>query len=194
MKLKNEILSKGSILVIIAAILWGLDGTVHIIPYVIMNGFMFKEYKWITKFNGEDFLYFSLISLFGGAIGTIAIVKALFLVNFQSLSVVVLLQKLQPVFAILLAYLLLKEKPKKHFYLWAGIAVVASYFLTFGLSLPNIKTGSNTFYAALFSLLAAFSYGSSTVFSKKVLNKFSFHTSTFYRFFFTTVIMLIYVH
>ena len=57
-------------------------------------------------------LIFTLIALTGGVIGTAAIVKALFLVNFQELSVVVLLQKLQPVFSILLASLILNEKLK----------------------------------------------------------------------------------
>ena len=45
----------------------------------------------------------------------------------------------------------------------------------------------------MYSLLAAFSFGSATVFGKKVVHKFSFLTSTFFRFFFTTVIMLFFV-
>ncbi len=52
----------------------------------------------------------ALVSLTGGLVGTLAIVKALFLVNFDQLSVVVLLQKLQPLFAISLAAVLLRER------------------------------------------------------------------------------------
>ena len=51
----------------------------------------------------------------------------------------------------------------------------------------------NNILAALYSLLAAFSFGSATVFGKKVVYKFSFLTSTFYRFFFTTVVTLFFV-
>ncbi len=195
--------------IIFAAILWGLDGVVltprlfnldvafvvlmlHLIPFVIMNLFLFDNYKYIFKFSKEDYFYFFLIALFGGALGTLAIVKALFLVNFDHLSVIVLLQKLQPVFAIILAGVLLREKIKKNFVLWASIAIIASYFLTFGLHLPNF-TGDKLAQAAVWALVAAFSFGSATVFGKKVLKKYNFHVATFYRFFFTTIIMLVYV-
>ena len=105
-----------------------------------------------------------------------------------------LLQKLQPVFAILLARMILKEKIKKGFALWAVIALIAGYFMTFGWNLPDFSTnGIVTVYAALLSLLAAFSFGSSTVFSKKILGNYSFVSSTFFRYGFTTVIMLVIV-
>lgn len=196
----------GGITVIIAAIMWGFDGIVltprlfnldvifvvfvlHAIPFILMNIFLYKDYKYVTSFTSQDILIFSLIALTGGVIGTAAIVKALFLVNFQELSVVVLLQKLQPVFSILLASLILKEKLKARFSLWAGIAIVASYFLVFGFNSPNLGSGDNIVYAALLSLLAAFSFGSSTVFSKKILQKYSFRTSTFYRYGISTLIL-----
>ena len=200
----------GVVAVSIAAAMWGLDGVVltprlynldvrfvvfilHLIPFILMNIIFFKEYKWIPKLTSSDWLTIFLISLFGGAIGTIAIVKALFLVNFHNLSVIVLLQKLQPVFAISLASILLKEKLHKYFILWASLAIVASYFLTFGLSLPDFNQDKNTIYAVLLSLLAAFSFGSSTVFSKKILTKYTFRTATFYRYGITTLIMFVIV-
>jgi len=200
----------GALAICISAVLWGLDGVVltprlfnldvgfvvfmlHFIPFVLMNTFLFREYQHLAEFSKSDFITFGLIAIFGGSLGTLAIVKALFLVNFQSLSVVVLLQKLQPVFAIILAAILLKEKIKKNFVAWASIAVAAGYFLTFGFSLPNLETGANTAYAALFAIIAAFSFGSATVFGKKVLQKYSFHTATFYRFGFTAFIMFFYV-
>jgi len=190
--------------------MWGFDGVVltprlynlnvayvvfilHLIPFAIMNTFLFKEYRHLKTFSKEDYFIFFLIALFGGAIGTLSIVKALFLVNFQQLTVVVLLQKLQPVFAITLAAIVLKEKLKGRFILWAGIAIVASYFLVFGLKLPDFNTSRNTIYAALFALLAAFSFGTSTVLSKKILNKYPFQASTFFRYGITTIIMLVIV-
>ena len=194
----------------IAAILWGLDSVVltpklfnlnlglvvlilHLIPFAIMQLFLFKEYKNLGKFSASDWLYFGLIALFGGAVGTLAIVKALYLVNFTALSVVVILQKLQPVFAIIMAAIILKEKIKKDFALWASIAIISAYFVSFGFNLPNFQTGSNTIYAVLYALLAAFAFGSSTVFGKKVLEKYSFPTVSFYRYGLTSIIMLLYV-
>jgi drug/metabolite transporter (DMT)-like permease len=200
----------GAIAISLAAILWGLDGivltprlynlnitfvvfVVHCIPFLLLNLVCYKSYKVLKTFNRYDFLFFFLVALFGGALGTLAIVKALFLVNFQSLTVVVLLQKLQPVFAITLASILLKERVHKGFVIWATIAIVAGYFLTFGLHLPDFRSGSNTGLAAAYSLIAAFMFGSSTVFGKKVLNKVDFISATFFRYGFTTLIMFVLV-
>ena len=206
----NKPVFAGAMAICVAAILWGLDGIVltpqlyrlditlvvfvlHTLPFVLMNMFFFREYRHIKRFTAGDVLMFLLLSLFGGAIGTLAIVKALFLVNFKALTVVVLLQKLQPVFAITLAALLLKERMKPYFVLWSGLAIVAGYFLTFGFRFPDFTSGNNTALAAGYSLLDAFSFGSSTVFSKKVLAKYSFFTATFFRYGITTLIMLILV-
>jgi drug/metabolite transporter (DMT)-like permease len=210
MGLKNNQVLKGTIAISFSAVLWGFDGVVltpslhnlevswvvfilHVLPFLLMNLFLFKEYKNLKTFVRQDYIMLFLIAFFGGAIGTISIVKALFLVNFQHLSVVVLLQKLQPIFAILLAAILLKEKIGKNFILWASIAIVASYFLTFGLEIPTISSDETTLQAAFYAILAAFSFGSSTVFSKKLLQNQTFVTATFFRYGFTSLILLIYV-
>ena len=206
----NKTVFTGAMAICVAAILWGLDGVVltprlysldiglvvfifHALPFLLMNIFMYREYRHLKRFTSGDVLMFFLLAFFGGALGTLAIVKALFLVNFKALTVVVLLQKLQPVFAITLAALLLGEKLKRNFLVWSALAITAGYFLTFGFKLPDLQTGGQTALAAGYSLLAAFAFGSSTVFSKKVLRKFSFFTATFYRYAFTSIIMLLYV-
>jgi len=200
----------GSLSICIAAMMWGLDGIVltpqlynlkigfvvfivHLIPYLLMNLFLFREYRQLSLLNAKDIGLLMLVALTGGALGTMAIVRALFLVEFRDLSIVVLLQKLQPVFAITLAYFFLGEKMRERFFLWAGIAVIASYFLTFGVSLPDFKTGSNTPLAAGYSLIAAFAFGSSTVMGKGVLRKLSFFAASFFRYGFTALIMLVFV-
>lgn len=206
----NKTVFTGAMAICVAAILWGLDGVVltprlysldiglvvfifHALPFLLMNIFMYREYRHLKRFTSGDVLMFFLLAFFGGALGTLAIVKALFLVNFKALTVVVLLQKLQPVFAITLAALLLGEKLKRNFLVWSALAITAGYFLTFGFRVPDLQTGGQTALAAGYSLLAAFAFGSSTVFSKKVLRKFSFFTATFYRYAFTSIIMLLYV-
>lgn len=207
----RKIRVKGALAVAFSAMLWGVDGILltpqlynlntafvvfllHLFPFALMNVFFFREYRLLKTMTRSDFIYFMLVALFGGALGTLAIVKSLFLLNFNNLSVIVLLQKLQPVFAILLARVILKERIKKGFALWAVIALIAGYFMTFGWNLPDFSTnGIVTVYAALLSLLAAFSFGSSTVFSKKILGNYSFVSSTFFRYGFTTVIMLVIV-
>lgn len=209
-KLLQSSLFIGCVAISISAIMWGLDGIVltpqlynlnigfvvfivHFIPFIIMNLFLFREYRYLSILTWNDILLLILVAFLGGALGTLAIVKALFLVEFQSLSVVVLLQKLQPVFAIALAYFFLKEKMRENFYLWAGIAIVASYFLTFGFRLPDFSTGTNTALAAGYSLVAAFAFGAATVAGKGVLRKLSFYAATFYRYGFTSIIMLVFI-
>lgn len=200
----------GATAVCISAALWGFDGIVltpnlynldvgyvvfmlHLIPFALMNIFLFREYRHIKQFTRSDFAILLLVALFGGALGTLSIVKALFLVEFKKLSIVVLLQKTQPVFAIALATILLGERPRKGFFTWAALAIFSGYFLTFGFKLPDIESNINTIYASLFALLAAASFGSATVLGKKILNRYSFQTATFYRYGLTTVLMLVFV-
>ena len=200
----------GAVSISLAAVMWGLDGVVltprlynldvgwvvlilHALPFILMHSFLYKEYVALRIFTRQDYLVILMIALFGGAIGTISIVKALFLINFKELSIVVLLQKLQPVFAISLAAVILKERINKYFVLWASIAILGGYFLTFGFDLPDFSTGDKTVLSAMYALLAAISFGSSTVFSKLILKRYSFKTATFYRYGFTTLIMAVFL-
>ncbi len=197
----------GGIAVSFSAALWGLDGVVltprlynlevpyvvfmlHLLPFILMNLFLYKHYRHIGRMTYNDLGSFFLVALFGGALGTISIVQALFLVNFQELSVVVLLQKLQPVFAIILAALILKERVHRRFYFWAIMAIIASYFLTFGWSLPVVSRLEKLPMAAGFALLAAFSFALATVMGKKVSYKHNFKTVTFVRYGLTSAILL----
>lgn len=194
------------VLIIIAASLWGIDGIVlrpslynlpvplvvlieSSIVAIILSPIFIKQFPKIKALDKKDLISFFLVALFGGAIGTMSITKALFYVNFVNLSVVILIQKLQPVFALILASLLLKEKLPKEFFLWAGLAIVGAYFMTFGLSFPNLSTGDKTAIAAALSLIAAFSFGSSTVLSKRALRNVGFELGTYLRFLFSSIIM-----
>lgn len=200
----------GSLAVCISASLWGLDGILltpqlynlnivfvvfilHALPFLLMNFFLFREYKLFSRLTTREIIYLALIALTGGALGTMAIVKALFLVEFKDLSIVVLLQKLQPVFAIALAAVLLREKLNRSFVFWASMAIIAGYFLTFGFNFPDFNTGSKTMIAAGYSLIAAFCFGAATVLGKGVLHNLSFQAATFYRYGFTFLIMLVFV-
>jgi drug/metabolite transporter (DMT)-like permease len=191
----------------LAAALWGLDGVVltprlnnlhvflvvfllHALPFLVMNIVLFKHYKELKKLDTKALYSLVWVSVFGGALGTITIVYALFIVNFQQLSVVVLLQKFQPVFAILLATILLKEKLSKNFLAWGVVAVLGGYLLTFGFHLPYLAEGNHTAQAALLSLLASFSFASSTVFSKNLLDKVNYISATFFRYGLTAFLML----
>lgn len=198
---------KGAALVSLAATMWGFDGIVltprlyhlsvpfvvfilHLLPLIGMTILFGKEeLKNITKIDKNDMFFFFCVALFGGSLGTLSIVKALFLVNFQHLTIVTLLQKLQPVFAIILARIILGEKIKPNYILWGAVALIGGYFLTFQLNLPTVEVGKNLLEATFYSLLAAFSFGSSTVFGKRILKNCSFRTAVYLRYLLTSIIM-----
>lgn len=197
-----------SSLVVIAASLWAVDGIVlrpllYSLPVplvvfiessivaILLSPFFVNKLSSLKNLKRKDWIAFFGVALLGGAVGTMAITKALFYVNFVNLSIVILLQKLQPIFAISLATIFLKEKLPKEFFIWAGLAIVGAYFMTFGLSAPNFSTGDKTTIAALFALLAAFSFSSSTVLSKRALRNVDYEMGTYLRFFLSSIIMLI---
>ena len=199
-----------SFFVIVAASLWAVDGIVlrpslYSLPVtlvvfiessivaIILTPFFKKYFSVIKELTPKDWLAFIGVALFGGAIGTMAITRALFYVDFVNLSIVVFIQKMQPIFAIALAGIFLKEKLKQEFFIWAAIAILGAYIMTFGFNLPNLSTGDKTTIAALFALLAAASFGSSTVLSKRALRNVSFEVGTYLRFSITALIMLIIV-
>ncbi|MBK7631703.1 MAG: EamA family transporter [Ignavibacteriales bacterium] len=196
-----------SLVVIIAASLWAVDGIVlrpslyslpvtlvvfveSTIVALILAPFFTKYISVIKNLTPKDWLAFIGVALFGGAIGTMAITRALFYVDFVNLSIVVLIQKMQPIFAIALAGIILKEKLKREFFIWAATAILGAYIMTFGFNFPNLNTGDKTTIAALFALLAAASFGSSTVLSKRALRNVSYEVGTFLRFSLTALIML----
>lgn len=196
--------------IIVAASLWGVDGIVlrpvlftlpvtlvvfveSTIVAVLLTPFMFKYFGELKNMRRGDWFAFAGVALLGGAVGTMAITRALFYVNYVNLSVVILIQKLQPVFAISLAAAYLKEKLPGEFFRWAVLAIIGAYFMTFGFNLPDLSNGDKTAVAALLSLLAAISFSSSTVLSKRALRNVGFELGTYLRFAFTSVIMLLIV-
>ena len=143
-----------------------------------------------TKPNKREWGLIVLVSILSGLFGTLWFTTALGKVHFISISVVFLLQKLQPIFAISTARIFLKEKLDRRYIKWALLAIISAYFVTFPNGIVNLETGEGTAIAALYALGAAFAWGSSTTFSKMLLGKVESKVSTFYRFLVTTIIAL----
>ncbi|MBT4516701.1 MAG: EamA family transporter [Candidatus Komeilibacteria bacterium] len=195
----------GPYLIMLAAILWALDGILrrslfslppitivfyeHLIGLLILSPFLFKNIKKLS-FSKKEWGALLLISLLSGVLGTLWFTTALIKVNFISFSVVFLLQKLQPVFAMLFAVIFLKEKISKKYLIWAILALVSAYFVTFKDGLVGFNTGDQTMIAALFALGAAFAWGSSTAFSRFALLRKSNTVVTGMRFLITSILAL----
>ena len=191
--------------IIIAALLWSLDaflrqslytlsplliitlehgiGSLLFIPILVSN---WKKLKTLKQTVWISLLW---ISILGGICGTYFYTKALSYVGYIDLSVVVLLQKFQPLFAVSLAAIVLKEKLSKRYLVLALCAMIGGYLVTFG-SNPISAGDNNTLIAALFSLLAAFCWGSSTVLGKQALIYLSFSLVTAMRLIITMIVGL----
>jgi drug/metabolite transporter (DMT)-like permease len=200
----------GALAICLAASLWGLDGVVltprlhnlpvpfvvlilHLVPFILMQPFLSGCYRALRQLSVQAWVTLGLVALTGGIVGTFSMVRALFLVDFNQLSVVVLLQKLQPVFAISLAAILLDEPVTRRFSAWTTIALGGAYLLTFGLELPTLSSEAHTMEAAAWALLAAAAFGSATVFGKRLLSSLDFKAATFGRYGLTVLLMMIYL-
>lgn len=202
----KKILSNGPLLIVIAASLWAFDGIIrrslyvlppiiivfyeHLIGALILAPFFIKDIKK-EKIDKKSLFSIGLVSLFSSLLGTLWFTTALLMTNYISFSVVFLLQKLQPLFALTAARIILKEKLSRKYLIWAGLALVSAYFITFPQGVINFKTGDKTLIAALFAIGAAFAWGTGTAFSRYSLlkNKDSFITGL--RFMITTVLAFI---
>ena len=195
----------GPIFIIIAAFLWAFDGLIrqhlytlppitiiffeHLIGFIILSPFVYK-YVLETRLTKREWWLIVLIAILSGLFGTLWFTTALGKVHFISISVVFLLQKLQPIFAITTARIFLKEKLDQRYIKWALLAIISAYFVTFPNGVVNLATGEGTMIAALYALGAAFAWGSSTTFSKMLLGKVRAEVSTFYRFLITVLVAL----
>lgn len=209
MKTLRKILSSGSLFVIIAALLWSFDGVLrrslyslppavlvfyeHILGAIVLLPFFIHFISELGKMKKKEWISIIIVSLFSGALGTIFYTQALGMVQYIQFSVVVLLQQLQPVWAILAASILLKEKITKDFAIWAILAITAAYLVTFRDLRVNITENTGTLIAALLAVSAGFVWAVSTSFSKIVLAKVSYVTATSLRFMLAPVFALIFV-
>lgn len=194
----KKFLKIGPFLIFVAAILWSFDGLLrtslysippavlvfweHILGLFLLSPLLIKNYKDLFKLTKKEWIAISIVALFSGALGTILYTAALGKVNYIQFSVVPLLQQLQPIWGITTAAILLKEKLDKKFILWAALAIVASYFVTFKNLNVNFSLENQTLIAGLLALSAGVVWAVSTSFSKIVLNKISFQTATLLRF------------
>lgn len=192
----------GPLLIFIAAVLWGLDGVLrrslfelppitivfleHLIGLIIIAPFLAASWKK-EKLTKREWGALLLVSLLSGVLGTLFFTAALLSVGFIAFSVVFLIQKLQPVFAVATASFVLREKPSRAYFLYALLALVAGYFVTFPNGVVNLDDGGKTATAAFLALLAAVAWGSSTAFSRYALLSHSHTFITGLRFLLTTV-------
>lgn len=181
----------GILLVILAGLLWAVDTlirypllfsgisaerivfTEHLFLSLIFIPLLFKNRGSVWQSKVSSIFYFLIIGVFGSAIGTLAFTKAFTLIN---PSLVILLQKLQPIISFSLAHFFLGEKMKRPFLIWAGVAILGGLLISSpdifpGLSHFDFKLGflsQTAMMGYLLTMVAVVSWGASTVFGKKL--------------------------
>jgi len=175
-----------------ACLLWALD---TLIRYPLLFGgtsawtIVWLEHAllvlalgwWICKLlprllaRRRDWGPFLVIGGLGSALGTVAFTQAFGLIN---PSVVILIQKLQPVVAVSLAALLLGERIDRRFLGLFAVCILGSLMIAWGdiapaLSIDNWTDGEARarLLGYAFTLFAVLAWGASTVFGKQLSNR-----------------------
>jgi drug/metabolite transporter (DMT)-like permease len=180
----------------IGAAMWGLDAVfiVALLHHFTSTQIVFLEHLLLAFFsipvliwkrrelktlNMGDWLAVLFIAWGGSAIASILFTAGF---TYGNANVVLILQKLQPVFAVLLAAWVLKERVRKSYWLVLIAALVGAYFLTFGFHRPGSVGHDGQLTGALLAIGAAVLWGGSTVMGKRLVTKVSFTTVTALRF------------
>lgn len=140
----------GTFYVILACLCWAVDTliryplvergispiTVVLYEHIILVAFfsfgLIPALKRVGELKLIDVFSFLVIGGLGSAIATVAFTEAF---QFLNPSLVILLQKLQPIVAISLAAIILKEEIQKQFIIWAGICLLGGLLV----SSPDIE-------------------------------------------------------
>jgi drug/metabolite transporter (DMT)-like permease len=180
------------LLVAIGAAMWGTDGILRVpllevaspsqivllehlvlllysVPAVVLGWRFFRGLgvaQWISLL---------VIGWGGSALATLLFTKAFAVGN---PTVVILLQKTQPLFAIVLAAFLLRERLGWAYWPCFAVAMVGAYLISFGNLDPFAALGSAELLAAALALGAAVLWGSSTVLGRLVLKDMPFYALT----------------
>ena len=146
----------------------------HLILTVIFVIVFFKSFKQLLLSRKRHYFYFFMVGGVGSALATVAFTRAF---QFLNPSLVILLQKFQPLVAILLARLVLGEKINKLFMLWASICLAGGLLVSFE-DILNIINSKNEIQEVFFHdqslfgyvlvFISVFGWGAATVFGKKL--------------------------
>ncbi len=186
----------GPWLVTVAAMLWAVDAPFrvflttqlssttivlmeHILIAICVLPILLPRLHELKNLSFKEWLSVIFIGFGGSALATVLFTQSF---HYLNPTVAILLQKLQPLIAIALAFWILEEKLSKNFWTWAIVAILGAYIVSF----PNLQatgfTWNSNMLGVLLALGAAFFWGGSTVFGRFVLQKVSFQMMTSLRF------------
>jgi len=190
-----------------AAVMWSIDALLrrslhqippativfleHILRTLILLPFISRFKSEFKKLTRRDWL--NVIGLgIAAALSITMYTAALAKIQFIKFSVVALLQQTQPVFTVLLAIIILKEKVNFRYLGLAVLALVSAYFLSFPSFQPTLLYSQGELTAVLLALGASFAWAINIIFSKLILKKVSYMAAAVLRFAIVIPIALIF--
>jgi len=180
------------LLVAVGAALWGTDAVLRVpllevaspsqivllehlvlllysVPAVVLG------WRFFRGLGAAQWVALLVIGWGGSALATLLFTTAFAVGN---PTVVILLQKTQPLFAIALAGILLRERLGWAYWPCFLVAMVGAYLISFGDLGPLMALGSAEALTAVLALGAALLWGSSTVMGRLVLKDMPFYALT----------------
>src|SRR5215210_2622240 len=180
------------LLIAVGAAMWGTDGILrvplldvaspsqvvlleHLILLLYSVPVVVLGWRYFRGLGAAQWVALFVIGWGGSAIATLLFTTAFTVGN---PTVVILLQKTQPLFAIALAGLLLRERLGWAYWPCFAVAMVGAYMISFSDLGPFGALGSAELLTAALALGAAILWGSSTVLGRLVLKDVPFYALT----------------
>jgi drug/metabolite transporter (DMT)-like permease len=181
----------GILFIVAACLLWAIDTLIrypllyggisaetivffeHFFLLLIFTPILLSFFRKLMSTSVRNVFYLLLLGAFGSALGTLAFTKAFGMIN---PSLVILLQKFQPVVAIIGARFIVGERFHKKFFLWAAVCLIGGVLITYQDFVPGLMKldfspklfDSNALYGYGLTFVAVFSWGLATVFGKRL--------------------------
>jgi drug/metabolite transporter (DMT)-like permease len=180
------------LLVAVGAAMWGTDGVLrvpllevatpsqivlleHLVLLLFSVPAVVVGWRFFRGLGVAQWAALLVIGWGGSAIATLMFTTAFAVGN---PTVVILLQKTQPLFAVALAGIILRERLGWAYWPCFAVAMVGAYMISFGNPGAFGALGSAELLTAALALGAAFLWGSSTVLGRLVLRDMPFYALT----------------
>jgi drug/metabolite transporter (DMT)-like permease len=148
----------------------------HVVLVILTFPFLLRIRPALRRLDAGDWVSVIFVGAGASVLGTVFFTMAF---SYGDPNTPVLLQKLQPVFAVLAAALILGERPTRYYWRYFGFGVVGAYLISF----PDLTpTSVNQAAPALLALGAAALWGLGTVLGRRLTAKVPFAQLTALRF------------
>jgi drug/metabolite transporter (DMT)-like permease len=140
----------------------------HIVLTAIVAPILVRRWRELRYLDSAGWVSAFVVAWGGSALATLAFTTAF---RYGNPSVVILLQKTQPLWAIGAAAMVVRERPRPGLIGLLVPAAVGTYLLSFGAESPSRAFSGAAGKAALLALVAAALWGSATAFGRRALRQ-----------------------